>query len=207
MLKKETQLLTKYQPRIEATLERNGDLVRRIESELLRKNLPKEFILIPMLESSYNPEAVSHAKAAGLWQLMPQTARRFGLVVDSNLDQRFDIPSATFAALEYLSFLYDKFGQNINLTLAAYNAGEGRVQRAQKSANNTDFGRLTLPSETVQYVHRFHALLSILNIQSSLGYGASDLFRSSGSVLNLYGGQAVALPLVNLEPLPPLVDL
>ncbi|MGR5541421.1 transglycosylase SLT domain-containing protein, partial [Vibrio campbellii] len=110
-------------------------------------------------------------------------------------------------ALEYLSFLYDKFGQNINLTLAAYNAGEGRVQRAQKSANNTDFGRLTLPSETVQYVHRFHALLSILNIQSSLGYGASDLFRSSGSVLNLYGGQAVALPLVNLEPLPPLVDL
>ena len=89
-----------------------------------------------MLESSYNPKAVSSANAAGLWQLIPATATRFGLQVSDNEDQRFDSKASTQAALAYLAFLYKKFDKDIALTLAAYNAGEGRVARAIKKAGS-----------------------------------------------------------------------
>ncbi|GAL22587.1 membrane-bound lytic murein transglycosylase D precursor [Vibrio maritimus] len=97
---------------------------------------------------------------------MPATAKRFGLTVDQNLDQRFEIEPSTRAAMQYLSFLYRKFDGDINLTLAAYNAGEGRVQRAINRAGSREFTKLTLPNETVHYVRRFYALMNLVDISS-----------------------------------------
>ncbi len=156
---------------------------------------------MPMLESSYNPKAVSHANAAGLWQLIPATAQRFGLTVDTKQDDRFDTEASTAAALKYLTFLYNKFDQNMALTLAAYNAGEGRVARAIQRAGSNDFQKLTLPKETRQYVSRFFALEKLIDI--------GQLQSSSFQPLLLFASDApmVSQPLIDFSPLPPLVNL
>jgi soluble lytic murein transglycosylase-like protein len=154
-----------------------------------------------MLESSYNPKAVSHANAAGLWQLIPATATRFGLQVSDKQDERFDTKASTQAAIRYLEFLYNKFDQDIALTLAAYNAGEGRVARAIKKADSRDFTALTLPKETQQYVNRFYALERLVNIQK--------LRTDSFQPLLLFANHSTiyAEPLIDLSRLPPLVEL
>ncbi|MCW8344596.1 lytic transglycosylase domain-containing protein [Vibrio sp. ZSDZ65] len=193
--------LTPYQKQILDKFTQFEPLVSSIFQQLEQRALPDHLVLIPMLESSFNPNAVSHANAAGLWQLMPLTAQRFGLKVSTNNDQRFDIAASTSAALQYLSFLHHKFGGDISLTLAAYNAGEGRVQRAIKRAGSTQFSQLTLPQETVNYVHRFYALQRLVNI-SELKSKPSAAF-----MLFVTDQQWQKSPLINLSPLPPLISL
>lgn len=193
--------LKPYQTHITKKFEEFSPLVDEIFKQLSKRSLPESLVLVPMLESSYNPKAVSPAKAAGLWQLMPATAKRFGLTVEQNLDQRFDIEPSTQAAMQYLSFLYRKFEGDINLTLAAYNAGEGRVQRAINKAGSREFSKLKLPNETVHYVRRFYALMSLVDISSLKGNHVDTLwlFASEPS-----WQQA---PLIDLTPLPPLISL
>ncbi|WP_411060145.1 lytic transglycosylase domain-containing protein [Vibrio chagasii] len=176
-------------------------LVNEIFRQLAERSLPDSLVLVPMLESSYNANAVSPAKAAGLWQLMPATAERFGLTVNDRHDQRFEIESSTHAAMQYLDFLYRKFDGDINLTLAAYNAGEGRVQRAVKKAGSRQFSDLRLPKETVDYVHRFYALLVLVDVTS--------LKQNSVAPMWLFASEShwQNAPLVDLNPLPPLVSL
>ncbi|GEA25005.1 hypothetical protein VH1807_contig00059-0077 [Vibrio harveyi] len=154
-----------------------------------------------MLESSYNPQAVSHANAAGLWQLIPATATRFGLQVSDTDDERFDTKASTQAALKYLAFLYEKFDQDLALTLAAYNAGEGRVSRAMKNAGSRNFDALTLPNETQEYVNRFYALERLVDVQ--------QLRTDSFQPLLLFSDQSsiYTKPLIDLSRLPPLVEL
>ena len=192
----QSQVLLPYQTQIEKRLKSNQDLIHNIATKLAQSSLPKEFILIPMLESSYDPFAISHAKAAGLWQLMPDTAKRFGLHIGNSNDQRFNIEASTDAAILYLKFLYTKF-DNLALTLAAYNSGEGRVARAISKAESRDFSRLSLPEETRRYVHRFYALKKLIKIE--------ELLQNSER-LYLFGHQS-SLPLIDLAPLPPLVKL
>ena len=193
----ELAVLTPYKKQIEQRLAVNRPLIQDIAKQLSSQSLPSQLILLPMLESSYDPKAVPHANAAGLWQLMPATAQRFGLKIDASQDQRFDIQASTEAAIEYLAFLHNKF-DDLALTIAAYNAGEGRVSRAIKKSGSRQFSALALPSETTQYVHRFYALRSLIEIERLLEKQPNTLFLF---------GEFNQSPLVDLSPLPPLITL
>lgn len=197
----ELRLLKPYQTHIQKRFTQFSPLVQDIFKQLDKRSLPASLVLVPMLESSFDVNAVSHANAAGLWQLIPATAQRFGLQVDNNQDQRFDTSASTQAALKYFEFLYNKFDQDLSLTLAAYNAGEGRVARAIKRAASKKFSDLTLPHETRQYVHRFYALQTLVNVDQLRDKSVQPLF--------LFGtvGSATRVPLVDLSPMPPLITL
>ncbi|MFD2015054.1 lytic transglycosylase domain-containing protein [Vibrio olivae] len=155
-----------YHTQITQRLRQYSPFLTRVSHQLKAQSLPQELLLLPMLESSLNRNAVSHAQAAGLWQLMPATAKRFGLKVTPTHDQRLDPELSTKAALSYLRFLYRKFDQDLSLTLAAYNAGEGRVMRAIGQSNTRQFARLPLPLESQQYVSRFYALTRLIDIHT-----------------------------------------
>jgi membrane-bound lytic murein transglycosylase D len=125
-----------------------------------KKGLPEELVFTAMIESGFNPVAVSHAGAKGLWQFMAPTARRYGLRVDRWLDERLDPEKSTVAAASYLSDLYKIFG-SWELVQAAYNAGEMKVLRAIQGTGTRDFWSLTrsrlLRDETKNFVPAIHA--------------------------------------------------
>jgi Transglycosylase SLT domain len=130
------------------------DLLRPIiEPELARAGLPVELSGMVQVESGAQTFALSPRGARGLWQLMPDTARRYGLAVTTQRDERLDAYKSTRAAARYLRTLYAQFG-NWSLVFAAYNAGEQTVQRAIDRSGTTDFFQLNrlLPAETRSYV-------------------------------------------------------
>lgn len=133
-------------------------------AEAERRGIPTDLALLPVIESAYDPLAISRSGAAGIWQFVPDTARLYGLRHTSWFDARRDPLESTRAAYDYLSKLYGMFG-DWELALAAYNGGPGTVQRAQqlnrRLGKPTDYWSLTLPSEPSQYVPRFLALVSI----------------------------------------------
>src|SRR5699024_3390798 len=125
-----------------------------------------ELALIPIIESSFNPKATSPARAAGLWQIVPITARSYGLKQNQWVDERRDVLTSTKAAFDLLENLNVMFGHDWELTLAAYNCGEGCVMNAIKKNEAaglpTDFWSLSLPKETKQYVPKILALIQVL---------------------------------------------
>lgn len=132
----------------------------------LKRGMPAEIALLPAIESGFRVRAESQRAAAGLWQLVPTTARRFGLRVDDGLDQRLDVGHATRAALDYLDYLHSRFG-SWPLALAAYNAGEGRVLRALHAAGaqpGVELPRdtLQLPRETRSHYQRLLAITRVI---------------------------------------------
>ena len=133
--------------------------------ELERRGMPSELALLPMVESSYNPKALSPARAAGLWQFIPSTGRSYGLSQSWWEDNRRDVVSSTGAALDYLSYLYSLMG-DWHLALASYNWGEGSVGRAvaknQAQGMATGYDDLRMPAETKNYVPRLQAIKNIL---------------------------------------------
>lgn len=193
----ELAVLSPYRVQIQSRLNANRQLIGHISVQLQANKLPTLLVLLPMLESSFDPNAVSHANAAGLWQLIPATAQRFGLQVSPQHDQRFDSKASTDAAIQYLRFLYHKF-DDLALTIAAYNAGEGRVARAIKRAGSADFSALTLPDETTQYVSRFYALRELVEVD--------HLTKTQPQTMFLFGQQSHQ-PLIDLAPLAPLIKL
>ena len=137
-----------------------------ITDELLRRNLPLELALLPVVESAYDPFAYSHGRAAGLWQMIPGTATRFGLKQNWWYDGRRDVVESTRAALDYLEYLYDfNEGDWLN-AIASYNSGEGNVRKAVRRNRNAgkpdDFWNLRLSKETSAYVPRLLALVEIV---------------------------------------------
>ena len=125
------------------------------------RGMPMEIALLPVVESAFDPFAYSHGRAAGLWQFIPGTGKRFGLKQNWWYDGRRDVTEATRAALDYLEYLHGEFDDWL-LALAAYNSGEGNVGRAVRYNRSrglpTDFWNLKLPAETSAYVPKLLAL-------------------------------------------------
>jgi len=143
-------------------------------NEVNKHNFPGEVALLPMLESSYNPFAHNPSGAAGMWQLMPETARDYGLKRNFWYDGRRDIIASTKAALSHLHYLNRFFQGNWLLAFAAYDSGEGTVKHAtyeaEESAASVDsFWKLDLPHETQHYVPRLLALAAIIDNPSQYG--------------------------------------
>jgi len=128
------------------------------------QGLPAELVGIAAVESKFDPDALSSKGARGLWQLMPETARRYGLVVNTSRDERTDPLKSTIAAAQYLKALYAQF-RDWPLVLAAYNSGEGRLQQSLERVRARDFWTLSrnlaLPDETRRYVPAVLARLGI----------------------------------------------
>lgn len=137
-----------------------------IVDEIERRGLPMDLALVPMVESAFQPAAVSPKQAAGIWQFIPGTATDYGLKLVDGYDGRYDVYASTKAALKYLSHLHGLFGGDWLLALAAYNVGEGAVQRAvqanQKAGLGTSFWDLELPAETKAYVPKILALSRVI---------------------------------------------
>ena len=146
--------------------ERSKKYLFHIVEELELRNMPTELALLPFIESAFNPQAVSGAKAAGMWQFMPATGKYFELKQNAFRDDRRDVLASTRAALDYLQKLYGMFG-DWHLALAAYNWGEGSVGRAiaknQKLGRATGYTDLNMPMETRFYVPKLQAVKNIVS--------------------------------------------
>lgn len=143
-----------------------------ITEEVERRGMPSEIALLPMIESAFNPSAYSHSRASGIWQFMPSTGKKFGMQQNWWYDGRRDVISATNGALDYLQKLHDMFG-DWQLALAAYNCGEGAIQRAQAHNRRrglpTNYASLKLLKETRNYVPKLLAIKNIVANPASFG--------------------------------------
>lgn len=148
-----------------------------IQRHFAQKGLPPELAALALIESGFNPVAYSSAKAAGLWQFIEPTGKRFGLRVDSYVDERRNPEKASQAAAGYLKALYDEFG-HWYLAVAAYNAGEGKMRKAIERYGTRDFWDLAeqpyLAMETKRYVPQLIAAIIILNDPAQYGFGDND---------------------------------
>lgn len=147
-------------------VERSRRYLYHIVSEVEGRDMPLEIALLPMVESAFNPNATSVARAAGMWQFMPSTGQHFGLKQNWWFDARRDVLAATTSALDYLQKLHDDF-DDWQLALAAYNWGEGNVRRAvarnKAKGLPTDYRSLTgMPAETQNYVPKLQAVKNIV---------------------------------------------
>jgi membrane-bound lytic murein transglycosylase D len=143
----------------EGSLSRKTALDSMIYAKLKERKMPEDLIYLAFVESGFKVNAYSRAKAAGVWQFIPGTGKRYGLPVDFWLDMRRNPELATNAALDYLSDLYAEFG-DWHLAMAAYNCGEGRIRRLVKEGNSSKkltYWDLKLPRETMHYVPRILA--------------------------------------------------
>lgn len=129
-----------------------------IEYTLQMQDLPEDLKYVTVIESNLRPYAVSIAGAAGMWQIMPETAKLFGLQIDEYIDERRDPVKSSQVALNYLGYLHDEFG-SWELALAAYNCGPSRLKKIIRRAGTRDFWELQpyLPQETANYIPKFIA--------------------------------------------------
>ncbi|KGE03549.1 LysM peptidoglycan-binding domain-containing protein [Pseudohaliea rubra] len=182
------------QPRyLSVVSERAGYYLFHIVEAVEARGMPAEIALLPLVESTLNPYAVSPQRAAGLWQIMPATADYLGMPRDWWYDGRLDVRVATEVALDYLQSLHDQFDGDWLLALAAYNAGKGRVARAiarnERAGRPTDYWSLQLPRETRHYVPRLLALSAIVRYADTLGAELSPVPNAPAFVAVPTGGQ------------------
>jgi len=181
-----------------------------ILENLEARDMPADLALLPFVESAYDPFAYSHGRASGLWQFIPNTAKHLGIEQNWWYDGRRDVITATDAALDYLSDLNRRFDGDWLLTLAAYNAGAGTVNKAinknKKKGLPTDFWSLNLPKETENYVPKMLALVKIFQNPASYNLTLPSLANSehfvaidTGSQIDL--AQAAKLAEVSVDEL------
>jgi membrane-bound lytic murein transglycosylase D len=149
-------------------LELSGKYVKQMAGIFSEKGLPRELAYLPLVESGFNPR-----RAAGIWQFMPRTAKKLGLKIDWWIDERRDPAKSTEAAARYLQYLHEKFG-SWPLALAAYNAGEGRVNNALDKAGKNDFWSIRetehIGKETRDYVPSYIAAAAIATHPERFGF-------------------------------------
>ncbi|MEJ6006787.1 transglycosylase SLT domain-containing protein [Paucibacter sp. AS339] len=150
---------------VQRMTDRGGRYLFHIIEEVEKRGMPTELALLPFIESAFNPQAMSTAKASGMWQFVPATGRDFDLKQNIFRDDRRDVLASTRAALDYLGRLHKMFG-DWHLALAAYNWGQGNVQKAitrnQKAGLPTDYESLKMPDETRYYVPKLQAVKNIV---------------------------------------------
>jgi len=160
--------------------ERGRKYLFHVVEELERRNMPTELALLPFIESAFNPQAVSSAKAAGMWQFVPSTGKYFALKQNVFRDDRRDVLASTRAALDYLQKLYGMFG-DWQLALAAYNWGEGSVQRAiaknQRAGLGTTYSDLSMPMETRMYIPKLQAVKNIVASPEAVGVQLPEILN------------------------------
>ena len=220
MLRREFSLEPVMNARVEAELNwfvRNPKYLDRVFTrsqrylpfiidELEARDLPMELALLPIVESAFDPFAYSHGRAAGLWQMIPGTARRFGVRQNWWYDGRRDIVDSTNAALDYLVYLRDMMDGDWLHAIASYNSGEGNVLRAIKrnraKSKPTDFWNLSVPRETSAYVPRLMALVEIVRDPGQFGLTLPELVNEPQFVVADIGGQldlALAAELAGMD--------
>lgn len=163
---------------VQRMIERSRLYLYFVVEELEKRGMPTEIALLPMIESAYNPQAYSRMRAAGIWQFIPSTGKKYGLQQNFWYDGRRDVLAATRAALDYLQFLHDYFGE-WELALAAYNYGEGGVQRAvaknRARHKATNYASLKMPRETRNYLPKLQAVKNILSDPDMLGFALAPI--------------------------------
>ncbi len=154
-------------------LSRSGRYLELMKRILKEKDIPEEIVLLPLIESGFNPYAYSPKRAVGYWQFIASTAKRHGLEINWWKDERRDPVKSTLAAADYLKDLYRKFG-SWNLAIAAYNAGEGKILKALDRAKTDDYwsllGTKYIKRETKEYVPKFIAASLIANNPQDFGF-------------------------------------
>jgi membrane-bound lytic murein transglycosylase D len=152
--------------------DRSSKYLYYIVEELEARQMPTELALLPFIESSFNPQAISSAKASGIWQFMPKTGKNFDLKQNAFRDDRRDVLASTRAALDYLQKLYNQFG-DWHLALAAYNWGEGNVGKALTRSKNAGGGNtyldINMPAETRLYIPKLQAVKNIVASPKAFG--------------------------------------
>ncbi len=188
------------------TMKRAEPFMYYILEEAEKRDLPYELVLLPIVESAYQPFAYSHGRASGIWQFIPSTGRLYGLNQNWWYDGRRDIHTATQAALKYLQNLNKLFDGDWELALAAYNSGSGTVQRAikrnKKLGKPTDFWHLKLPLETRAYVPKMMALKELIEHPEKYEIGLRCISDAPGFTVVDAGSQidlALAADLAELE--------
>ena len=194
-------------PRVQAELNwfvRHPDYLQRVFTRAQRflphiaasieaRDLPIELALLPIVESAYDPFAYSHGRAAGLWQIIPGTATRFGIRQNWWYDGRRDVVDSTNGALNYLQYLHDFMEGDWLLAIAAYNSGEGNVRKAVRRNRNaqkpTDFWNLKLSRETSSYVPKLIALVEIVRDPQAYGLSLPEIQATPQFELVEIGGQ------------------
>lgn len=158
---------------MEVGLYRSGMFMRMARRIFREEGIPENIAWLGQVESAWKPTAKSWAAAAGLWQFIPGTGARYNLRINGYLDERNSFEKATRASAQYLKFLANRYGGNWELGMAAYNCGEGNVDRAIRKAGVADFWAAYpyLPRETRNYVPNILATILIANNPNAYGFG------------------------------------
>ncbi|HSD69460.1 MAG TPA: LysM peptidoglycan-binding domain-containing protein [Woeseiaceae bacterium] len=191
---------------LERVLLRGQRYLPYITAEIEQRGLPLELALLPVVESAYDPFAYSHGRAAGLWQIIPGTARRFGIRQNWWYDGRRDVIDSTRAALDYLAYLHELMQGDWLLAVASYNSGEGNVQKAvrqnQGKGRPSDFWNLKLSKETSSYVPKLMALVEIVRDPEAFGLTLPEIRNAPQFAATEVGGQldlALAAEIAGLD--------
>jgi len=159
-------------------VERSRRYLYHIVTEVTERRMPTEIALLPMIESAYNPIAMSTSRASGIWQFIPSTGKHYGLTQDFWVDSRRDVLAATDKALTYLTKLHGDFG-DWQLALAGYNWGEGNVGRAlarnKAKGLGADYESLAMPAETRNYLPKLQAVKNIVRDPEKYGLALADI--------------------------------
>jgi membrane-bound lytic murein transglycosylase D len=164
---------TRIRDKFSLWLSRSGQYLDLMKGILRKKEVPEDIVFLSLIESGFNPNAYSIAKAAGPWQFIASTAKRYGLEIDWWKDERRDPVKSTTAAADYLKDLYGMFG-SWNFAMAAYNAGEGKILRAIRKSKADDYWDLLdtehIRTETKEYVPKFIAASIIASNPADFGF-------------------------------------
>jgi membrane-bound lytic murein transglycosylase D len=163
---------TRLRDRFEEWLARSGTYIPMMQEILKSHQLPEDLVFLALIESGFNPKAFSRAKASGPWQFIQGTGKKYGLRIDPWIDERRDPVKSTVAAARYLKDLYRMFG-SWPLSMASYNAGEGRIMRAMartKAENFWELNSSSLRPETKNYVPKYMAATIIAKEPEKYGF-------------------------------------